>query len=240
MRFLACISYDGSKYYGFQKLKSGKTIQGELEKTLTKINKSSVIVKGAGRTDRGVHAENQIIHFQLDINIDEKGLKSAMNSIIDDSIYIKYCQEIDEEFHARFSAIEKTYEYVINLGEYNPLKKDYLYNLNRSLDIKAMKKASKYLLGLNSYKAFVTGTNHSYTSVLFEVKVYKRKDFLYIRFVGKTFYNHMVRNLVGALLLVGMGKITPDKIKEMLIKEENIYNYNTVPAAGLYLKNITY
>lgn len=240
MRFLACISYDGSKFYGFQRLKNQKTVQGEIERVLTKINKKEVIIKGAGRTDRGVHAYNQIIHFELDITIDEKGLKSAMNSVVDESIYIKYCEIIDDEFHARFSATEKTYEFVINLGEYDPLRNDYLYNFNRELDVKAMKRASKYLLGLNSYKAFVTGTNHSYTSVLFKIEFRKEKDLLYITLRGKTFYNHMVRNLVGALMMVGTSKITPEQIKEMLIKEENIYNYNTVPASGLYLKTITY
>jgi len=240
MRFLACISYDGSKFYGFQKLKKEKTIQGELEKALTKINKKEVLVKGAGRTDRGVHAYNQMIHFELDININEKQLKYAINSIIDKSIYIKYCKLTSDDFHARFNALEKTYEYIINLGEYNPLVNGYVYNYNRDLDIKLMKKASKELLGLNSYKAFVTGPSKTYVSALYKIKIFRKKENLYIRFTGKTFYNHMVRNLVGALILVGTKKITPNKLKEMLIKEENIYNYNTVPAEGLYLIEIQY
>lgn len=240
MRFLACISYDGSKFHGFQKLKKEKTIQGELEKALTKINKSEVLVKGAGRTDRGVHAYNQIVHFELDIDIDETRLVAAINSIIDKNIYVKYCKVAPEEFHARFNALEKTYEYVINMGEYNPLQTDYLYNYNRPLDIKAMKKAAKYLLGLNSYKAFVTGSNKTYMSVLYKIKIYKKKNHLYLRFVGKTFYNHMVRNLVGALMLVGKGKITPHQLKEMLIAEENIYNYDTAPPEGLYLIEVKY
>jgi len=240
MRFLACLSYDGSKFYGFQKLNNQKTIQGEIEKVLTKINKKSVTIKGAGRTDRGVHAYNQVVHFELDIKIDENALKSAINSIIDKSIYIKYCQIVDKGFHARFSAIEKTYEYMINLGEYDPLRNDYLYNYNRHLDIKKMKQASKYLIGLNSYKAFVTGHNKTYLSALYKIKFSQNKNILSIKFVGKTFYNHMVRNLVGALILVGENKITVEQIKEMLIKEENIYHYNTVPASGLYLTQIRY
>jgi len=240
MRFLAIISYDGSKYYGFQKLNNQKTIQGELENALTKINKNKVSVKGAGRTDRGVHAYHQIIHFELDINISETSLKSAINSIIDKGIYVKSCRKINDEFHARFSAKEKVYEYIINLGEYNPLENDYAYNYNCELDLKAMKKASKYLLGLNSYKAFVTGVNKTYISALYKIKFREEKDLLYIKFIGSNFYNHMVRNLVGALILVGNNKIKAEGIKEMLIEEKRIYEYITVPACGLYLLDIIY
>jgi len=240
MRFIASISYDGSKYYGFQKLKNHKTIQGELEKILTKINKTMVVVKGAGRTDRGVHALNQIVHFDLNIEIDEESLKAAMNSCIDPSIYINYCEIVDDTFHARFDATDKTYEYVINMGEYDPLDINYIYNYNKILNVKAMRKAAKFFLGVNSYKAFVSGTREGYDSSIYKVKLKQKKDILVIQFVGKTFYNHMVRNMVGALMLVGQEKIEPEGIREMLVKEKNIYNYSTVPASGLYLVDIQY
>jgi len=240
MRILSCISYDGSKYYGFQKLNKQKTIQGELEKTLTKINKTEVKVTGAGRTDRGAHALNQIVHFDLNIDIDEEGLKLAMNSSLSDYIYVNYCVIVDDEFHARFNAINKTYEYVINLGEYDPLINDYVLNYNKKLNIKAMKKAIKYYIGIKSYKAFVTGAKDNCNSSITSTKIKRKKDILVIRFTGKTFYNHMVRNMVGALLLVGQEKIKPEELNEMLIKEKNIYNYSTVPPVGLYLIDINY
>ena len=240
MRILSSITYDGSKFYGFQKLNKHKTIQGELEKVLSKINKQPVQVKGAGRTDRGAHALNQIIHFDLDIDIDEEGLKSAMNSFLDEGIYINHTEITNENFHARFDASDKTYEYVINLGEYDPLINDYAYNYNKKLNIKAMKKAIKYFLGVNSYKAFVTGTNDKCNSTIYKVKIKRKKDILVIRFIGKTFYNHMVRNMVGALLLVGQEKIKPIGINEMLLKERNVHNYSTLPACGLYLVDIEY
>lgn len=240
MRFLASITYDGSKYHGFQKLKNQKTVQGELEKALTKLNKNLVVVKGAGRTDRGVHAFSQIVHFDLSIEIDEESLKLGINSLLDAGIHINYCSLVDEHFHARFDALEKTYEYVINLGEYDPLANDYLYNYNRKLKIKAMKKAAKYLVGYHSYQAFVTGTRDNYDSVIHRVKIRKYRDILIIRFVGTSFYTHMVRNIVGALVMVGQDKMKPEGVKEMLIMGENVYNYATVTAAGLYLINIKY
>ena len=240
MRYLASITYDGSKFYGFQKLKNHKTVQGELEKTLTKINKTIVMVKGAGRTDRGVHAFSQIVHFDLNITIDEDSLKRAINSGLHEGLYVNYCEIVQSDFHARFDALNKTYEYVINLGEYSPLAQDYIYNYNHQLALKEMKKAAKYLVGPHSFKAFVSGVRDNYDSIMTKVQLKRQKDVLVIRFAGKTFYNHMVRNMVGALLLVGQGKIKPIMVYEMLMKETNIYNYMTVPAAGLYLISVDY
>ena len=240
MKYMASIKYDGSKFYGFQRLNNEKTVQKELEKALTIINKKDTFIKGAGRTDRGVHAYNQIIHFELQFNIPPQRLKNAINSIIDKSIYINYCKEVDDNFHSRFDTKEKTYEYLINLGPYDPIKKDYILNYNKNLNISKMKKASKYLIGSYSYQAFVSGFRNNYDSSIYYISIKKKKDLLTIKFIGKTFYNHMVRNLVGALLLVGENKIEPHDVQEMLLKEENIYHYSTVPACGLYLLNIRY
>ena len=240
MRYMASIKYDGSKFYGFQRLNSKKSIQKELEKTISIINKKETIIKGAGRTDRGVHAYNQVIHFELGYNIPPARLKNAINSIIDKSIYVNYCKEVDETFHSRFNVKEKTYEYIINLGTYDPIKNDYLLNYNKKLNIKEIKKASKYLIGSYSYKAFVSGFRNNYDSSIYNIIIKKKKDILKIKFIGKTFYNHMVRNLVGALLLVGENKITPKQVEEMLLEESNKYNYSTVPSNGLYLVDIKY
>jgi len=240
MRFLACIRYDGSEFYGFQKLKDHKTVQKELEKALTKINKKEVLVKGAGRTDRGVHAYKQMIHFDLDIDISPKSLKKAMNSVLDSSIYVNYCELKPNHFHSRFEVKQKVYEYKINLGTYDPIINDYCYNYNRPLNINKMKKASKYLLGYHSYEAYVCGKRDHYNTVIFAIKMKLQKDILTITFTGQNFYQYMVRNLVGALIMVGEEKIKPIAVKEMLDKEKNIYNYSNAPAQGLYLMDIKY
>lgn len=239
MRYLAKISYDGSKYYGFQKLNKHKTVQEELEKALTKINKSLVLVKGAGRTDRGVHAYNQAVSFDLNIPIPEENLKEAINSIIDKNIYINDVMVVDDDFHARFDCLEKTYQYVINMGEYDPLDNDYIYNYGYKLNIRKMKKASKYLIGPHSYKAFTSGERENYNSVINKITFKKKKDILLITFKGKSFYRYMIRNMVGALILVGSGKKEPEVIKIMLDKEKKI-NYITAPPNGLYLVDIKY
>lgn len=240
MRYLACIKYNGSKYYGFQKLKSEKTVQEELEKALTKINKKTVYVKGAGRTDRGVHAYKQMIHFDLDIKITSERLKKAINSVVDSGIYVNYCEEKSNTFHSRFEVKKKTYEYIINLGEYNPITNDYIYNYGKKLNIDAMKKATEYFLGYHDFEAYVCGKRENYDSGVFSTKIKIKKEILTLTFTGKNFYQYMVRNMVGALIMVGENKIEPVAIKEMLDKKRNLYNYSTAPAQGLYLKDIKY
>ena len=157
MRYLISISYDGSKFQGFQRLKKNASVQKVIEDALTKINKDKVVIKGAGRTDRGVHALDQKAHFDLNINITPEGLKKALNSLVKPYIYINDCKIVDENFHARFCVKEKVYVYKINLGEYNPILKDYVNQNVNNIDIKAMKKASKVFLGVHNFKNFVSG-----------------------------------------------------------------------------------
>ena len=240
MRYLASVSYDGSKFYGFQRLKNKKSVQGELEKVLTTINKTMVLVKGAGRTDRGVHALDQKIHFDLNIKIDIPHLLLAINSRLDSAVRVNYIEEVSSDFHARFDCIQKKYQYIINMGEYDLFIDDYVYNYNKKLNIKNMKKASKYLLGVHSFKAFTSGERENYNSIISKVDFKKHGSMLYITFTGVSFYRYMVRNLVGALLLAGEGRMPITGIEEMLSNSENIYNYMTVPANGLYLMEVKY
>lgn len=240
MRFLASIQYDGSNFYGFQRLNKERSVQAEIERALFIINKNKVLVKGAGRTDRGVHARNQMCHFDLDINITTEGLKKAMNALLPRDIYVNYIKKVESNFHARFLVKEKTYEYVINLGDYDAINDKYLYNYGKELDLKKVRKASKILKGKHSYEAFVSGKRDSYNSMIYDIKIKVKKKTLYITFIGTSFYRYMVRNLVGALIMVGENKLSLNLLKEMLDSGERIVNYMTVPSNGLYLENIKY
>ncbi len=239
MRFLCSISYDGSNFYGFQRQKNKRNVQGEVEKALTKLAKEKILIKGAGRTDKGVHAKDQKIHFDLNININEKGLKKGLNALLPQDIYVNNCQKVSEEFHARFLVKKKIYKYIINLGEYNPLFDKYVYNYCHKLNINKMKKASKFLLGAHSYKSFVSGERDNYNSIIYDIKFKKNKDMLEIIFIGTSFYKYMVRNLVGTLIEVGREYLSINQVKEMVIFGKK-YNYTTVPSNGLYLEKIDY
>ena len=199
-----------------------------------------VLVKGAGRTDRGVHALDQKIHFDLNIKIDIPHLLLAINSRLDPAVRVNYIEEVSSDFHARFDCIQKKYQYIINMGEYDLFIDDYVYNYNKKLNIKNMKKASKYLLGAHSFKVFTSGERENYNSIISKVDFKRRGSMLYITFTGVSFYRYMVRNLVGALLLAGEGRMPTTGIEEMLSNSRNIYNYMTVPANGLYLMEVKY
>lgn len=240
MRYLISISYDGTLFYGFERQKNKRTIQGEIEKVLTVINKKKVEIKGAGRTDRGVHAYDQKAHFDLDQNVPIERLLKAINSRLPSDIRIDSIEVVDKEFHARFNCIKKTYKYYINTSEYDIMKNNYLYNYNKELNIENMIEASKYLLGPHDFEVFVSGPRENYDSIIESINIKNNNGLLEFTFVGKSFYRYMVRNLMGALLLVGEGKCEPINVKEMLDKKQNIYHFKTVPACGLYLMKVEY
>ena len=240
MRYLISISYDGTLFYGFERQKNKRTIQGEIEKVLTLINKKKVEIKGAGRTDRGVHAYDQKAHFDLDQNVPIERLLKAINSRLPSDIRINSIEVVDKEFHARFNCIRKTYKYYINTNEYDIMKNNYLYNYNKELNVENMIEASKYLLGPHDFEVFVSGPRENYDSIIESIDIKNNNGLLEFTFVGKSFYRYMVRNLMGALLLVGEGKCEPINVKEMLDKKQNIYHFKTVPACGLYLMKVEY
>ncbi len=239
MNYVIEIAYDGSKFFGFQRLNEEKSVQKVLEEALSKINKQSVVVKGAGRTDRGVHANGQCVSFKLDIDITEDGLKRALNSLVKPEIYVKAVKEVSDDFHARFSVTKKKYIYKINLGEFNPILDDYVYQSEYKLDVDKMKEVSQLYLGIHDFHNFVSGEREDYTCIIYDISFNQVGDILNIEFEGKSFYRYMVRNLVGMMIEVGRGKDDILKVKDMLETREEKPGY-TAPANGLYLEKIEY
>ena len=242
MRYLITFSYDGSKYGGYQKQLDINTIQSELEEALTKLNNKETSIVASGRTDRGVHAINQKAHFDLDINITPDKLKMALNSLIPNDIYVKDVKEVDSDFHARFNVKSKEYIYKINLGEYNPIEKDYIYQYGKSLDIKAMKEAIKYFIGMHNFKSLVAADDvrDNYDREIISANINVVDDIMTISFVGTGFLRYMVRNMVGLLIEIGEGKRKVSDVLTILEKEDRKASGKTAPACGLYLKNVNY
>lgn len=239
MRYLIKIAYDGSKFFGFQRLNEEQSVQKIIEDALSKIAKTNVEIKGAGRTDRGVHALAQYASFDLDVNITTDGLKDALNSLVKPYVYIREVKEVDPEFHARFDTVEKKYVYKINLGEYNPIACDYVYQVPYKLDIDKMKEVSELYLGAHNFHNFVSGERDNYDCIIYSIDFNITNDILSITFTGKSFYRYMVRNLVGAMIEVGRGKEDKEYVEKLLESSEELTCY-TAPACGLYLENIKY
>lgn len=243
MRYLLTISYDGSKYMGYQKQKEEKTVQSELEQVLTKLNSENpVCVVAAGRTDRGVHALGQMAHVDLIKEWDEELLRHSMNRLLSNSIYVKKIKRVEDDFHARYHVVKKRYEYLINLGEYDPLKVDYMNQYNQSLDLSLMKEAANYLLGTHDFSSFVKKTDLKEDNVrtIYEINFKLDQDILSIEFCGTGFLRYMIRNMVGTLMEVGKKKIPPTEVKRVLKAQDRVEAYQTAPACGLYLKEVFY
>lgn len=241
MKYMITISYDGSKYHGLQKLKNENTIQGELERVLEVCDEQPVKVISSGRTDRGVHAINQVCSFELQKNIEPYKLKGYLNRSTSPYLFVKSCEYIfDENFHARFSVKKKTYKYIINIGPYDPIKNDYVFNYNKPLNIDKMKEAASILIGPHNYRAFVIGKHETCDSIIDSIEIVKTSEMLEIYIKGKAFYTYMVRNIISILVLVGNGILQITDIAKMLETGKKVIEYSPAPASGLYLYELEY
>jgi tRNA pseudouridine38-40 synthase len=239
-------SYDGTNFNGYQKQPRMRTVQKVMEDALKEINGGkNVSICASGRTDAGVHAINQKAHFEMDKKIICDKLLKGINSLLPDDIYVKKIEEISGDFHARFSAIGKEYIYKINMGEYNPIERNYVYQYNNRLDINEMERGLKYLEGEHNFKSF-TKTNDEivdYVRTISQTSIVRdSKDInkITITFVGTGFMRYMVRNMVGLLIEIGEGKRKAEEIIEILKHEDRTFAGKTAPACGLYLRNVFY
>lgn len=243
MRYLIYFSYDGTLFHGFQKQDCKRTIEGELEKALFEINAHRYVkVCGAGRTDKGVHANCQCAHFDIDILITPYKLKCALNSFLPSDIHVFDVFKVPNDFHARYDVKRKTYRYKLNMGEYNPLERNYVYQLNRTLNFDKMEIAIKSFLGVHNFKCFVSNEviKDNYVREIFDASIINCNNILTFTFTGTGFMKYQVRNMVGTLIKIGLGKIDVDYISKVLDGKEEPRYVLTAKPQGLYLDNIEY
>lgn len=242
MRYLITFSYDGSKYFGYQKQKGVNSVQEDLEKVLSLINNKPVNVCASGRTDAGVHANGQCAHFDIDINITPDKLKNALNGLLNGNIYVKSVVEVPDTFHARFDVKQKEYIYKINTGEYSPIYKDYIYQYCKPLDVDSMKTAIKLFEGEHNFKSFTKANveTNNFVRTIYSTAVTKDNDIITIKFVGNGFMRYMVRNMVGFLIEIGEGKRNISDVNSVLLEEDRTKAGKTAPPEGLYLNKVTY
>lgn len=242
MRYLATFSYDGSKYFGYQKQKGVNSVQEDLEKVLSLINNKPVSVCASGRTDAGVHANEQCAHFDIDVNITPDKLKKALNSLVNGNIYIKSIVEVPDTFHARFDVKQKEYIYKINIGEYSPFTKDYVYQYCKPLNVSSMKSAIKLFEGEHNFKSFTKANveTNNFVRIIYSTDVSVIDNIIIIKFVGNGFMRYMVRNMVGFLIEIGEGKRNISDVNSVLLEEDRTKAGKTAPPEGLYLNKVTY
>ena len=246
MRYLITFSYDGSKFKGYQKQPRLKTVQSEIEHALKTMNNGvSVSIHASGRTDALVHALNQKAHFDLDMDITCDKLRNGLNSLISDYIFIKSVEEVKDDFHARFNVKAKEYIYKVNMGEYDPIEKDYVFQYNKRLDLVEMERALKYLEGTHDFKSFSKADEEKEDFVRTIVQTNLIRDTrnvnkFIISFLGTGFLRYQVRNMVGVLIEIGEGKRKSEDIMDILEAKDRRKAGITANPEGLYLRDVYY
>ena len=225
---------------GWKKQPSKPNIQGTIENAIKAITGEEVELNASGRTDAGVHAYAQVANFKTNSNLPIEKFPIAINSKLKKSIIIKNAEEVDERFHSRLTCKRKTYRYVINNSTTGTAIYRYLeYHISTKLDVKKMQEAVKYFEGEHDFKAF-KASGKSSVRTIYNAKVYQVDERIYIELTGNGFLYNMVRIIAGTLVDVGIGKILPEEIPQ-IIKEGKRQNAGkTLPAHGLYLLNVEY
>lgn len=246
VRYKLVVAYDGTNYAGFQIQPNARTIQGEIEKALHTMTKGQTIrIHGAGRTDAGVHAKAQVIHFDFPNVIPAENMKKALNALTSDAIAFLEAEIVDENFHSRYSAKGKMYQYHIdNRKVADPLRRLYAYHHRYSMDLANIKKALSYIEGTHDFTSFssihteVENKVRTITEASVEVDE-EQKDWVFT-FRGNGFLYNMIRILMGTLLEIGDGRKNPEEIVKILEAKNREEAGPTLSSKGLCMVRVYY
>jgi tRNA pseudouridine38-40 synthase len=240
------IQYDGTNYVGWQRQSDGVSIQGLLEDALAPIEGGPVTVHGAGRTDAGVHALAQVASVTVASTLEAPTMVRALNAVLPAEVRILGIEEVDADFHARFSAVSKTYDYrIVNAPLVSAFLHRYVWHVSQPLDIEAMRAAAAPLVGRHDFAGFqAAGSDVATTErTIFELDFEDGAGFdlpLVLRITGDGFLRHMVRNITGTLVEIGIGRWDPWRVLSVLDSRDRSQAGPTAPAKGLILSHITY
>ncbi|YCI79485.1 tRNA pseudouridine(38-40) synthase TruA [Bacillus sp. R1-10] len=243
-KYKCVIAYDGTDFAGYQVQPEKRTIQSEFEAVLAQMHKGTIIkVTASGRTDSGVHAKGQVLHFESPLTFPTENWIKAFSALLPTDIIVLEVDIVHDDFHARFHTTGKEYRYIVARSKLrDPFKRNYAYHYPYPLNVEAMREAISYLIGTHDFTSFCSAK----TEVVDKVRTIKEMDFeesdefLVFRFVGEGFLYNMVRILVGTLLDVGSGKMSPHDMSGILDKKDRSFAGKTAPAQGLYLWKVFY
>ena len=245
-RYKATISYDGTLFAGFQRQPHARSVQEEIEKTLTRLNQGTpVTVHGAGRTDSGVHALGQVIHFDLPQARDEEKLRFALDTQTPEDIDFIRVEQVEDDFHSRYKKHSKTYEFIVDYGRpKNPMMRHYATHYPYPLSLAPMQEAAMDLVGIHDFTGFTaSGTsveNKVRTITQASVSIDEKTGFYIFTFSGNGFLYKQVRNMVGTMLKIGNGRMPVSQVKTVLESRDRNLAGPTAAGNGLYLKEIRY
>tara|TARA_B100001094_G_C18170862_1_gene795011 strand:- start:1016 stop:1807 length:792 start_codon:yes stop_codon:yes gene_type:complete len=243
MRIALRIEYNGSAFYGWQRQREVDTIQQQLERALSRVANEPIEVHCAGRTDAGVHATGQIIHFDTQAERQMVAWTRGVNAHLPSSIAVKYAKRVSDDFHARFSAQARQYRYLILNQPTRPAILHHGVTLHHAyLDEQKMHQAAQSLLGEKDFSSFRAAQCQSNTPFrdIHHVHVHRLGDYIVVDIAANAFLHHMVRNIVGSLMKVGEGAEPVTWMQELLDRKDRTYAAPTAKPHGLYLVHVTY
>lgn len=243
-RIKCTLTYDGSEFSGFQVQPNKRTIAGEIEKVLERMHKEAVRIHASGRTDRGVHAKGQVIHFDSPLHLETRNWKKALNGLLPHDVYINDVEIVSEEFHARYSALAKEYHYYVETtSDYDVFSRKYAYYFPYDLQVDRVKEACKYLEGTHDFTTFSSNkasVKGSRIRTLYQVNCEEYPSGLRFVFYGDGFLYHMIRVLVSFLLDLGQGKWEVADIPKLFAAKNRSQLGKTIGPEGLYLMRVDY
>lgn len=243
MKFALGVEYDGHSFCGWQSQADGRTVQDTLQSALSQIAGEKISAIAAGRTDTGVHAIEQVIHFETQVVRPLTAWVRGVNALLPDSIAARWAHPVPDEFHARFSAQERSYRYLlINRATRPAIHADKVGWYHAPLDLRAMQVASEFLLGEHDFSALRAAQCQAKTPIkhLRKLSISRQADMLIFDVSADAFLHHMVRNMVGCLVYVGNGKYPPSWLEKVLASRERSLAAPTFSPDGLYLRRIEY
>ncbi|GAB5408296.1 MAG: tRNA pseudouridine(38-40) synthase TruA [Balneolaceae bacterium] len=240
-RYKLTIEFDGANFSGWQIQPDSRTIEGELEKAFSKILQQPIDLIGQGRTDAGVHAKGQVAHVDLLDSVQPERLIFGVNGLVGGEIEIHSIEKVNPEFHARFDAISREYEYLI-LKKKTPLKRGLSWHPMFALDVEKMKSCMELLSGEFDFKGFSKFNEENYTTLctIQYCELLETDEELVFKIRANRFLRNMVRRLVGTMVEVGKGKIEVSEFQEILENPDNELPAFTAPAKGLVLSKVFY
>lgn len=242
-RIKLLLEYSGTRYHGWQVQPAAVTVQGTLEQGLATITNSPVRVHAAGRTDAGVHALGQVVHFDTAATISLPALQRGLNSLLPHDIVVRQAMAVPSDFHARYGAHTKTYAYVVHN---QPLRSafytPYVWHIPLPLDVEAMRAAARLLVGEHDFSAFRAASCSARSPVrhVFRLAVKRHRERLFIVCCANGFLHHMVRNIVGTLVEIGRGKVPAAAMPAILRSRQRQQAGPTAPPQGLFLVRVAY
>jgi tRNA pseudouridine38-40 synthase len=242
--FKLVVEYDGTDYHGWQRQKKDRTIQAEIESAIRTMVNRPVTLIGSGRTDAGVHALGQTANFTADTSLTPAVFLNGLNSILPPDILIRSCEEVASTFHARYDVKHKTYRYHLLNRRLRPVVgRQYLWHVRPKLDLTAMRSAIKHIRGEYDFRAFEgagSPRSHTVREVLRAELTAGENGSITFDICATGFLRYMVRNLVGTLVTVGLGKITPEGFNIILEGKDRSRAGATAPPQGLFLMEVVY